>query len=201
MPRLLQATIRNAITWGAAWAVAGGSLLAMAALIAPDAGQTSIPARITTAAIAAAVWGVRFGLAGAVAGTLFAAVVRLRYRGRRLADISPLRFALLGAVAGGVGVPLYLQTMNVLFGGGAIAWRLVLDDAPLSALLGAVAAAGSILLARRGAGNTRHPVLATSAHHAGLGAGWGSGGVDARAISDGTRVAIPSDHHSHSRQR
>lgn len=69
------------------------------------------------------------GTAGAVVGTVLSVVIRLGYRGRRLGDIDPLRFGMLGAVVGGVGVPLYLQTMNVLFG--------------------AAAAAGSILLARR----------------------------------------------------
>ena len=80
----------------------------------------------------------------------FASVIRLSYRGRRLADISPVRFAMLGAVVGGAGVPLYLQMMNVLFGDGPIAWGLVLDDALWASVFGAAAAAGSILLARRG---------------------------------------------------
>jgi hypothetical protein len=39
--------------------------------------------------------------------------------------------------------------MNVLFGDGPIAWRLVRDDAVWATVFGAAAAAGSILLARR----------------------------------------------------
>ena len=57
--------------------------------------------------------------------------------------------ARLGAVVGGVGVPLFLQSMNVLTGDGPIAWGLVTDDAIWAMLFGGVAAAGSILLARR----------------------------------------------------
>ena len=91
----------------------------------------------------------RFGIIGAAMGAAFSAVVRLSFRGRRLADISPLRFGLLGAVVGGVGVPLFLQTMNVLSGDGPIAWGLVTDDGVWATVFGGVAAAGSILLARR----------------------------------------------------
>jgi hypothetical protein len=60
-----------------------------------------------------------------------------------------VKFGILGAIVGGVGVPLFLQLMNVLSGDGPIAWRLVLDDGPWAAVFGAVAAAGSILIARR----------------------------------------------------
>jgi hypothetical protein len=102
-------------------------------------------------------WSVRFGIAGAVIGTVFSAVIRFGYRGRRLADINPVRFALLGAVVGGAGVPLFLQLMNVLSGDGPIAWGLVLDDAPWAAVFSAAAAAGSILLARRADALARGP--------------------------------------------
>ncbi|HEU4629569.1 MAG TPA: hypothetical protein VFS08_07470 [Gemmatimonadaceae bacterium] len=147
--RRLRAVLRNAVTWGAAWAIAGGALVGVLALFDPSPGIESLPERLGLAVLGGVAWGVRFGLAGAVIGTVFSGVIRLRYRGRRLADISPVRFGLLGAVVGAVGVPLYLQTMNVLSGDGPIAWGLVMDDAPWAAVFGAAAAAGSILLARR----------------------------------------------------
>lgn len=147
-PRL-RAVLRNAVTWGAAWAVAGGALVAVVGLFSSNPGIESLPERVGLAIGAGIMWGVRFGIIGAVIGTVFASVIRLRYRGRRLADIDPVRFGLLGAVVGGVGVPLYLQTMNVLFGGGPIAWGLVSDDAVWATVFGGAAAAGSILLARR----------------------------------------------------
>jgi hypothetical protein len=84
-----------------------------------------------------------------VIGAVFAVAIGLRYRGRRLADIDPGRVALFGAVVGGVGVPLFLQTQNVLSGDGPVAWGLVTDDAIWASVFGAAAAAGSILLARR----------------------------------------------------
>ena len=148
--RRWRAVLRTALTWGAAWAVAGGALVGVLALLDPTPEIDSIAARLGLAVLTGGMWGVRFGIAGAVMGTVFSTVVRLGYRGRRLADISPVRFALLGAVVGGVGVPLFLQTMNVLSGDGPIAWGLVLDDAPWATVFGAAAAAGSILLARRG---------------------------------------------------
>jgi len=147
--RPLKAVLRNALTWGAAWGVAGGAIVAVVSLFDPDPGVVTLAQRVGSALFASVVWGVRFGIAGAAIGTAFAAVVRLRYLGRRLADINPVRFALLGAVVGGVGVPLFLQLMNVLSGDGPVAWRLVLDDAPWASVFGAVAAASSIMLARR----------------------------------------------------
>ena len=147
--RRLRAVLRTAVTWGGAWALAGGALATIVGLFEPNAGIESLAERLGLSMLGGIMWGIRFGLAGAVIGTVFSSVVRARYSGRRLSDIDPVRFSMLGAMVGGVGVPLYLQAMNVLSGGGPIAWGLVLDDAPLAALLGAAAAAGSILLARR----------------------------------------------------
>ena len=145
----LRAVLRNAVTWGAAWAVAGGAIVATLSLFDPDPGIESLLERLGMAVISGISWGIRFGIAGAVIGTVFASVIRLAFRGRRLADINPVRFAMLGAVVGGVGVPLFLQAMNVLTGGGPIAWGLVLDDARWATVFGAAAATGTILLARR----------------------------------------------------
>lgn len=147
--RPFRAVLRNAVTWGAAWAAAGGAVVTVLSLFSPDPGVESLVERLGMALGAGVVWGVRFGIAGTAIGAAFSSVIRLTYRGRRLADINPLRFAMLGAVVGGVGVPLFLQAMNVLSGDGPIAWGLVLDDAPWATVFGAAAAAGSILLARR----------------------------------------------------
>lgn len=153
--RGLRAVVRNAVTWGAAWAVAGGAIVAVLTLFNAGPGVESLLERLGVAILSGISWGIRFGIIGAVIGTVFSAVIRLGYRGRRLADINPVGFAVLGAVVGGVGVPLFLQMMNVLTGGGPIAWGLVLDDAGWATVFGAAAAAGSILLARR-AGAVAH---------------------------------------------
>ena len=147
--RTLRAILRTAMLWSAAWALAGGAIMATFALFDPDPGIESLPERLGMTVFAGVAWGVRFGLAGAVIGAVFSTVIRVGYRGRRLADINPVRFALLGAVVGGVGVPLFLQTMNVLSDGRPIAWGLVTDDAVWATVFGAAVAAGSIMLARR----------------------------------------------------
>jgi hypothetical protein len=157
--RGVRAILRNAVTWGGAWALAGGAIVTALSLFHPGPGVESLAERLGMAILSGISWGVRFGIAGAVIGTVFSSVIRLAYRGRRLADINPLRFALLGAVVGGVGVPLYLQTMNVLSGDGPIAWGLVTDDAIWASVFGAAAAAGSILLARRGDALAQRPQL------------------------------------------
>jgi hypothetical protein len=153
--RQLRAVLRNGLTWGAAWAVAGGALLGTFALFAPGPGVESLIERLGVALLAGVGWGLRFGIIGAVIGTVFASVIRLRYRGRRLAEIDPVRFAALGAGVGAVSVPLFLQLMNVLSSGRMISWALVLDDAPIAAVLGASAAAASIFLARRAEARAR----------------------------------------------
>lgn len=145
--RRLRALVRNAITWGIAWAAIGGAIVTTITLVSPS--TDSLVAHVGRALAIGAMYGVRFGIAGSVIGGLFAGVVRFGYRGRRLADIDPVRFGLLGAVVGGLGVPLFLQLMNVLSGDGPIAWNLVTDDALWAAPFGAAVAAGSILLARR----------------------------------------------------
>lgn len=147
--RTLRAVLRTAVIWGAAWALAGGAIVAALSVLNPGPGVGSLAGRLGMAALAGVAWGVRFGIAGVVIGTVFSSVIRLGYRGRRLADINPVRFALLGAVVGGVGVPLFLQAMNVLSGGRLIAWNLVSDDAVWASVFGAAVAAGSIMLARR----------------------------------------------------
>lgn len=43
---------------------------------------------------------------------------------------------------------LFLQLMNWLSGDGQVPWALVLDDIPLTAVLGGIAAGGSLKLAQ-----------------------------------------------------
>ncbi len=147
--RSLRAVARTALTWGVAWAVAGGALVVAVNLVNPEPSVDSLPERVGVALFGGVALGVRFGIIGAAMGALFAALIRLSYRGRRLADIDPARFALLGAAVGGIGMPLFLQLMNVLSGDGPAAWGDVLDDVRWAAPFGAAAAAGTIWLARR----------------------------------------------------
>ena len=155
--RTLKAVLKNALLWGIACGLLGGGLVFAVSLFDPSPAIDSLPERVGTALFAGAAWGVRFGIWGGAIGVLFALALRFGFRGRRLAELSPLRFAALGAVVGGVGVPLLLQLMNVVFGGGAIAWSLVTDDAVWASVFGAAAAGGTILLARRAAAHSEAP--------------------------------------------
>ncbi len=174
--RTLRAVLRTAALWSVAWGIAGGAIVATLSLFDPGPGVESLSERLGLAVLAGVSWGVRFAIAGAVIGTVFSTVIRFGYRGRRLADIKPVRFALLGAVVGGVGVPLFLQAMNVLADGRPIAWGLVTDDSVWASVFGAVVAAGSIMLARRA--DALHPVP----HHEAL-----EHGDDLSATSAATR--------------
>lgn len=130
--RRLRGALGNALLWGAAW-----SALGFAAVSA-----------LTGSLLNGLVFAPRFGIIGVVTGAAFSSLVPLLYRGRRLSEISPVRFGMAGGLVAGVFMPLFLQTMNVL-SGGPIPWSLVLDDAPLAAVLGGIAAGGSLALAQR----------------------------------------------------
>ena len=176
----LRAVLRTALTWGAAWGAAGGGLAGILGLFDPDPAIESLPERVGMAIFAGVSWGVRFAIAGAVIGSVFSAAVRITYLGRRVSDIHPARFALLGAVVGAVGVPLYLQTMNLLTGGSMIPWGLVMDDGIWASVFGAAAAGGSILLARRAdlARGTEHDEVADA------------GSIDALPAAESAQVSF-----------
>lgn len=131
--RRLRGALGNALIWGAAWAGLG--------FVAATLFSGSV--------LSGLVLGVKFGIFGGITGVAFSIVVPLVYQGRRLSSISPVRFGLFGGIVAGVFAPLFMQTMNVLGGDGLIAWGLVLDDVPFTALFGGLAAGGSLWLAQR----------------------------------------------------
>ncbi len=149
--RGLKAVLKNAFLWGATLGVVGGGLVGLYALIFAGPGVESLPERIGEALFAAAAMGLRFAVGGAIIGTLFATALRLAYRGRALANLRIGRSALLGALVGGVGIPLVYQFLNILSGDGPVLWKYLFDDIPWAATAGALGAAGTIWMARRAA--------------------------------------------------
>jgi len=139
-PRL-RAALRNAAVWAVGWGGLG-TVVASAMRIADK-----IP--LGGALIDGLGMGIRIGVMGAIAGTAFFAYIAAAYRGKRLSDISWIRFGIGGAIVCGLFVPLFLQTMNVLTGGSLVPWNLVWDDSVFSALFGGITAAGTMLLAQR----------------------------------------------------
>jgi hypothetical protein len=146
-PRL-RAAFRNAVVWAAGWG-AFGTLVATAMRIADK-----IP--LGHAMLDGLGMGIRIGFMGAIAGTAFFAFIAAAYRGKRLSEISWVRFGIGGAIVCGLFVPAFLQTMNLLTGGTLVPWRLVFDDLVFSAAFGGITAAGTMLLAQRY--EAAHPV-------------------------------------------
>ena len=135
----VRAAARNAMAWGVAWGFLGLALFSVLRLL----GVISRGTLLDGVGL-----GVRFGVFGVLAGAAFSTVIRLAYRGRCLADISWVRFGIVGGVVTAVFVPLAMQAMNVLTGGSMVPWDLVTDDAVITGLFGAVAAGGSLKLAQ-----------------------------------------------------
>jgi hypothetical protein len=139
-PRL-RAAFRNAVVWGVGWGAFGTVVATAMRLI------DKIP--LGGAMLDGLGMGIRIGFMGALAGTAFFAYIAAAYRGKRLSEISWVRFGIGGAILCGLFVPGFLQTMNLLTGGHIVPWNLVFDDLIFSAAFGGITAAGTMLLAQR----------------------------------------------------
>ena len=138
--RRLRGALGNALVWGVGWVTVGLALLATLRVV----GVFTFPwVELISFAI-------RLGIVGAVTGGAFAVVIRLLYHGRRLSEISWVRFGIGGGLVTGLFVPLFFQTMNLLSGDGLVPWGQVLDDGLWTAVFGSVLAGGSLKLAQLG---------------------------------------------------
>jgi hypothetical protein len=144
----LRATFRNSLVWGVVWGTFGSAVATAMRLI------DKIP--FGNALLDGLGMGIRIGFVGAIAGAAFFAFISVAYRGKRLSEISWLRFGVGGAIVAGLFVPAFLQTMSLLSGGGLVPWHLVWDDFVYSALFGGITAAGTMILAQRD--EAAHPV-------------------------------------------
>ena len=98
--RRLKAVIGNALVWGVAWFLAGFAIFTTILLIRQP--QTAGWLDVLGMAI-------KFGVIGGVAGTAFSTFIAWRYRGRRLSEISWIKFGIGGGVVAGLataGMPL-----------------------------------------------------------------------------------------------
>ena len=173
--RRLSGALRNAVVWGVAWGA-----LSFVAMLAMRTIGVVVPAHIT--ALDMLGMAVKFGVVGGITGGAFALFISIAYRGRRLADISVLRFGLGGGILAGLFVPTALWTLNFLTGGGSLPFAAIRGDMIASALFGGVAAAGSMWLAQRaavqadgdrepaqlGEGDVRVPAGARAQHREGV---------------------------------
>ena len=144
----LRATFRNSLVWATIWGVLGTGVATTMRLMDGIA--------FGRALLDGLGMGIRIGVVGAIAGAAFFAFIGVAYRGKRLAEISWLRFGVGASIVAGLFVPGFLQTMNLLSGGDLVPWRLLFDDFVLSALFGGITAAGTMALAQRD--EAAHPV-------------------------------------------
>ena len=136
--RRLRGALGTALVWGVGWVAVGLALLATLRVV----GVLTFPWADLV------VFALRIGIVGAVTGGAFSVVIRLLYYGRRLSELSWVRFGIGGGLVTGLFVPLFLQTMNLLSGDGLVPWELVLDDGLWTAAFGGLAAGGSLKLAQ-----------------------------------------------------
>ncbi|MFL5524190.1 MAG: hypothetical protein ACJ8AF_08785 [Gemmatimonadaceae bacterium] len=146
--RRLRAAVGNSVAWGVIWGGIGTAVATTMRII------DNIP--LGHAVLDGIGMGIRIGFVGGIAGAAFFAFIGLAYRGKRLSEISWVRFGIGGAVLAGLFVPSLLQTMNLLTGGTLVPWHLIADDFALSLVFGGVTAAGTMLLAQRH--EAAHPV-------------------------------------------
>jgi hypothetical protein len=92
--------------------------------------------------------GVRIGFAGAIAGAVFSTFISVAYHGKKLSEISWVKFGLGGMVLAGLFVPGFLQTMHFLSDGSLMPFNLISDDMVYSALFGGITAAGTMKVAQ-----------------------------------------------------
>src|SRR5215212_10041778 len=137
-PGRLRATFKNAVVWGIGWGVVGTAVSAIRRLSDNIAPLNSLLDGIGM--------GVRIGVVGGIVGAAFAAFITLAYRDKRLSEINWVRFGVGGAIFAGLFLPLFLETMSILTGGGPVAWHLIDGDALMAAVFGGITAAGTMKL-------------------------------------------------------
>ena len=138
--RRLRGAIGNAVVWGGAWA-ASAMVMFGVLRVTGVLSQGNVGDALFVAA--------RFSVVGAIASVAFSGVVRLLYRGRRLWEISWLRFGVGGAVVGGVFVTAVIVANRILSGEPMLPLANLLTNGVMAAAFGGIAAAGSLRLAQR----------------------------------------------------
>jgi hypothetical protein len=139
--RRLRAIALNGLVWGGAWFVGVMLLATVANLVDPPA-----------AGVVRWGEGLELAVPGAilftVAGMVFSAVITLVLRGRRLAEISWIRFGLGGGAVSFLFLPTFISVMRFFSGDGMLPLTKLLGTGALGLVFGGVAAAGTLKLAQ-----------------------------------------------------
>jgi len=137
--RRIRGALGNALVFAVGWSIAAFAtwvVLRQARLVPPLSVLDGIGMSL------------RFGVMGFITGAAFPSIMRLAYRGKRLSEISWVRFGIVGGIVTGLFVPAFMQTMNVLSGDGMVPLALIGSDIVLAAGFGAGVAALSLKLAQ-----------------------------------------------------
>lgn len=167
--RRLTGAAKNGVAWGVAW-----SGLAFATILGLRTIGVFVPPEID--AIDAIGMAIRVGIVGGMAGSAFALFISVFYRGRRLSEISPVRFGVGGAIVAELFVLAFFALGAVVTGDGFPALHEILSDLVLAAVFGGIAAGTSMWMAQRGEVGS----ICGADEHEALHAGWAPWGAAGR---------------------
>jgi hypothetical protein len=172
----LSGAAKNGVVWGVAW-----SALAFTTILGLRTIGVVVPPEIGV--LDAIGMAIRVGIAGGLAGTVFAVFISLAYSGRRLSEISPVRFGLGGAVVAELFI-LAFFAIGGLAGGGFPAFADIRSDLVIAAVFGGISAGASMWLAQR----AERPSIGAPDRYDGLHAG--SAPLGAQDVADRDRVPV-----------
>jgi hypothetical protein len=137
--RRLRGALGNAVAWGACWAAVTLAVHVGFAILGdgfswPEAWRAAV----------------RNGVVGGIVSAAFSGLVGLLYRGRRLSEISWVRFGAGGAVVAGLVLPAIMFVGRTISGDGPLPMEKWIASALVAAAFGGVAAGASMKLAQRG---------------------------------------------------
>ena len=139
--RRLRGALGNALVWGAAWSVATLPVIGVMYLLGLD--YLGLPL-----ALAPRIAGTLFAM-GFVAGGTFSTYLGLAYRNKRLEDLRPGLFALIGGAFAGLVFPMFTFATGLGMFLGASFYGAMAGGVAIGAVLGGVTAFGSVKIAQK----------------------------------------------------
>ena len=168
--RRLRGAAGNALVWGACWSTAA---LAMAGLFWIAGAPVTWSGAWRNAA--------RVGAVGGLTSVAFSIAIGLLYRGRRLSEISWVRFGLGGGIVAGLVLPTIMFVGRTISGDGPLPIEKWISSALIAAAFGTVAAGLSLKLAQLG-GSAASRLGDSATGRLGDSATWRRGDVAARRV-------------------
>lgn len=157
--RRVRGLIGNAMVWGTGWAVLSFAILLV---MRPFGfGPHTWLDLVKGCAM--------FGVMGAISGTAFSTFIAWWFRGRRLSQISWLRFGIGGGIVTGLFVPAWIVLMRFLSGDAPLAFQHLFTNGLVGLAFGGASAAVTMKVAqlaeKLGGGGGTEPALLDSGFH------------------------------------